>query len=148
MSLSGQLRTPRDLVEKLEREHVLLTHSVSSDGLFNFAVTSYCLFDWITAEQSIPTSVKRELSTFRKNKELLICRDIANASKHFTLNADSRAKALTSTVTSEQGYGVGRFGVGNFGSGEEKITIFLSDNTEVDVVEWSTTVLMHWSNFF
>jgi len=46
MTLKYGLRSPRDLLEKLKRDAMLLDEDVTSDRFFNFVVTGYSLVDW------------------------------------------------------------------------------------------------------
>ncbi len=56
MALTFGLRTPRDLLEKLERDAALINDEVTSDRFFNFVVTGYSMVDWIKNDSSIPDS--------------------------------------------------------------------------------------------
>lgn len=52
------------------------------------------------------------------DKWLRVCGDLATAAKHFEL---TRRNPITSSATSRQGYGMGRYGKGGYGAGEESI---------------------------
>jgi hypothetical protein len=86
MSLPYGLRTPRDLFEKLKREAAKLDSETSPDNLFNFAVTAWHMQDWIREgpAKSAPT-IEADRAALRRHPHIQVCRDIANASKHFTL---------------------------------------------------------------
>ena len=148
MTLSASFKTARDLLAKLDRDYALLNEGISSDRFFNFVVTAYSLCDWIKNDPSVPTAAKADLERFRAQRTPLICRDVTNASKHFELNEKSQAKAVTECVESAQGYGVGRFGIGPYGVGEEQITLRLSDGAVFGVLGFSADVLAAWRSFF
>jgi hypothetical protein len=73
------------------------------------------------------------------------CGDLANASKHFVLD---RRKPIANSVSTQSGYGVGRYGVGLFGQGEESITIELSDGASFGCLDLVREVVSTWQRFF
>jgi hypothetical protein len=85
VSLTFGLKTPRDMLGKLKREHERLEAQVTSDDFFNFIVTAYHLIDWIDKNPSVPEPARTEVKTLYRNPYIAICRDLANASKHFVL---------------------------------------------------------------
>jgi hypothetical protein len=76
---------------------------------------------------------------------LKACGDLANAAKHFTL--DKRVP-ITRSASSKRGFGLGRYGVGAFGIGEESIEVQLNDGTNVSALELTQQVLDTWQAFF
>lgn len=142
------LRTARDLYEKLRRDAARLDEQVTSDGFFNFVVTAYSLADWIKNDPSIPQSARQDPeATKHKGADiLLLCGELANGSKHFLLTKNTPPSA--SKVTSSMGYGVGRFGTGLFGVGEEEIAIEMRDGTLRTCLEFVQQVLHFWEAFF
>lgn len=148
MNLRAALKTPSDLFEKLKRDARILQDQVSSDGLFNFVVTAHSLHDWIQKDPNAPKSAKSALTTHRASELLKICRDIANANKHFELNTSSKNKSVTRVVESKSGFGIGRYGAGPFGIGEESIEITLQDGAAFNLLQFSKDVEKAWSRFF
>ena len=147
MMLTASFKTARDLLAKLDRDFALLKDEASSDRFFNFVVTAYSLCDWIKNDPSVPAAAKADLERFRAQQKLLVCRDVTNASKHFELDERSQAKSITDRVDSSRGYGVGRFGIGPYGVGEEQITLRFSDRTAFGVLEFAADVLSAWQSF-
>jgi len=147
MSLTCGLSTVKELFEKLERDSELLYEEVTSDRMFNFVVTGYSIIDWIKNDPSVPQSAKdqNQIQRLYNKQWLKICGDLATASKHFKL---TRRQGITSSSTSSQGYGVGRFGKGGFGIGEESIEILLNDGTNYDGLDLVNGVLNEWHQYF
>jgi len=147
MSLTYGLLTVKDLFEKLERDSKLLDEEVTSDRMFNFVVTGYSMIDWIKKDPSVPQSAKDEnqIESLYDNQWLKVCGDLATASKHFEFTI---RVSITSSSTSSQGYGVGRFGKGGVGSGEESIEILLNDGTKYDGLDLVNGVLNEWRQYF
>jgi hypothetical protein len=141
----GLLRNPRDLLEKLKRDADLLNQGMTSDRLFNFAVTGYSIIDWIENDTFIKEAVRLAVSEMRQDQWIKICGDIATACKHFTLDA---RKPITAAVESRTGYGIGRIGVGNYGTGEEGIDVTLHDGQSFPCLEFVADVVRSWEAFF
>jgi hypothetical protein len=140
--LTAGLKTPRHLLEKLKRDGILLDEEVTSDRLFNFVITGYSLIDWLKHEPTVPAS---DVEAMYHDGWIKICGDIATASKHFSLTA---RKPITSNVDSRQGWGMGRFGKGGFGTGEEDILIQLNDGSSFSCLELVRKVIETWEEFF
>jgi hypothetical protein len=142
------LKTARDLLGKLSRDADLLHEEVSSDRFFNFVVTAYSLADWIQNDPSVNQSAKADLTRFRSMPCIKICRDLANASKHFQLDPKKNPNPKVASASSDQGFGVGRFGHGEFGVGEEEIFIALDDGSTQDGFSLMEDTLREWKAFF
>jgi hypothetical protein len=147
MGLTYGLKTPKDLLAKLNREHVRLEREVTSDDFFNFVVTAYHIIDWIKNDPSVPAEAKVEISSLYANTHIAVCRDIANASKHFALKKDYKGR-VTEKVSAISDYGTGRYGKGQFGVGEESIVVVLTDGQRFDTLALSQKVVAIWTEFF
>ena len=110
MPLTFGLQDASDMLAKLHHEHERLEREVSSYNLFNFVVTAYHLIEWVKRDPAVPAT-KRDLDSIRKDTYIAVCRDLANANKHFKLNQGYKGQ-VTSEATSRSGYGVGRYGAG------------------------------------
>ncbi len=55
-------------------------------AFYDFVVTAYHLCDWVKEDNAIPISKKQIKQILDNNDIIKICRDLANASKHVTLN--------------------------------------------------------------
>ena len=114
-------------------------------------MTGYSLIDWVKKDPSVPqtaqTAVKNIYDDIHHDqwKWIKRCGDIAIASKHFTVK---KRKLITSSATSEQGFGVGRYGLGGFGEGEERIEVTLTDGSSFDCLELVDGVMNTWNKFF
>ena len=147
MSLTYGLSTVSDLLAKLERDAKNLDDEITSDQMFNFVVTGYSMIDWIKNDPNVPQTAKtsNEIQALYNDQWLKVCGDLATASKHFTL---TRRQPIVTSTTSSRGYGVGRYGKGRFGVGEECIEIELSDGTKYGALDLVKGVLTKWRSFF
>ena len=147
VALRYGLRSPRDLYEKARRDAAKLREEVTSDGFFNFVITAYSVADWIENDLRLPDTVRADPVARKHGGDpiLLLCGEIANGSKHFRLTkADPHARS----ITSDRGFGMGRFGCGPFGVGEESIVIMMADGTQQPCPEFVEQVLAFWESFF
>lgn len=146
MALTYGLLSARSLYEKLQRDAKALKEEVNSDRFFNFVVTGYSLIDWVKEDPSVPQTAQTAVNDIHQDQWIKTCGDIAIASKHFTVKY---RQLSTSSVTSEQGFGRGRFGLGPFGLGEERIEVKLTDDDpSFDCFELVDGVMNTWNNFF
>lgn len=88
MSLIPSLQNPNDLLLKLCRESINVYTSKKDeevlDHLFNFCITAHSLRDWVIKSSGLnQDSIHEYCNNF---DSLKMCRDIANANKHFGLN--------------------------------------------------------------
>ena len=145
MSLTFGLNSFGDLRAKLDRDAAKLKdEEVSADNFFNFVVTGYSMIDWIKNDPAVPLPAKHAVQSLYGDPWIRICRDLANASKHFVLTAPNPAVA---TTTVEQGFGAGRFGAGGWGVGEQSIQVKLSDGSSYDCLAVVTGVTNSWRVF-
>jgi len=144
MSLTFGLQGPRDLFEKLKRDAALLEEEVTSDRFFNFVVTGYSIVDCLRHEVSVPLTATE--ATY-KDRWIKICGDLAIVSKHFQIKKEKR-NPITTDATSRRGWGMGRYGKGGWGVGEESIEIELNDGSCLSALEFVKTVIETWDNFF
>ena len=145
MALTYGLLSARSLYEKLQRDAKALEEEVNSDRFFNFVVTGYSLIDWVKKDPSVPKKAQTAVKKIRRDQSIKTCKDLANASKHFTLDYPN---PITSSATSEQGFGAARYGLGGFGLGEERIKVTLTDGSSFDCLKLVDGVMNTWKNFF
>jgi hypothetical protein len=147
MSLTAGLKTPRDMLAKLHREHARLKNEVTSDDLMNFAITAYHIIEWIRKNPSVDSATKKDLDSMYNDPLIGACRDIANESKHFVLKQDYQDR-VTDKTSAISGYGVGRYGKGAFGVGEPSIVIVFIDGRRFDALQFAQGVVDAWEAFF
>lgn len=116
MPLTFGLRDASDMLAKLHDEHERLEREVTSYNLFNFVVTAYHLIEWVEKDPVVSAATKRDLASVRQDTYIAVCRDLANANKHFKLKRGYEGQ-VTSEATSRSGHGVGRYGAGTYGRG-------------------------------
>lgn len=147
MVLTFNLETVTDLYKKLERDATALNEEVTSDRLFNFVVTGYSLIDWIKNDPTVPAAAKNSKCIYNlyNDKWLKVCGDLATACKHFEIH---RRVPITSNTSSSTGFGMGRYGKGGYGIGEESIAIELNDGSSFQCDEFVRNVVSVWKCFF
>jgi len=145
--LPGSLRSAADLLQKVRRDAALLDDEVTSDRFFNFVVTAYSLIDWIDHDPTVPIAAKApaELAALRADQWLLLCGDAATGAKHFKL---TRRTPTAAKVSVALGFGVGGYGKGKWGVGEEHITVHMPDGRVYGALELVRGVLDTWAAFF
>ena len=89
MSIFPSLKNPNDLLLKLCRESINVYTSQKDeevlDRFFNFCITAHSLRDWVIKSSGIDKKTVHDYcNTFDSMK---MCRDIANANKHFGLDS-------------------------------------------------------------
>lgn len=136
------LSSARELFEKLKRDAALLDAEITTDKFFNFVITGYSIIDWCKADATLAAL---DLQALYGDYWLKICGDLATASKHFQLTT---RQPITGSASSEQGYGVGRYGAGGYGVGEESIKIHLNDGTEISCFDFVREVVARWEQVF
>jgi hypothetical protein len=103
MALTYGLKSPRDLFEKVKRDAQLLVQDLTSDKFFNFVVTGYSIIDWVKNDPSISQPVKSAVINLYTDPWIKVCGDLANASKHFTLDEPKRTP-ITASAESHKGH--------------------------------------------
>src|SRR2546430_1172086 len=104
MSLTSGLKTPRDVLAKLHREHARLKHTVTGDDLMNFVITGYHIIDWVRKNPSVSSGAKSDVQSMYANRYIAVCRDLANESKHFVLGKDYKGR-VTDKTSAISGFG-------------------------------------------
>jgi hypothetical protein len=148
MSLTYGLRTAADLFAKLGRDYQLLAERVTSDGLFNFIVTARHLPEWIQKDPASTAEVRQRVDVLVTSPVFKACRDIADASKHFGLTPRRANKTSVSEATSARAFGVGRYGRGPYGVGEELITITMDDGTDLEALAFANELVKGFESLF
>lgn len=138
-----ELRSPKDMLSKAQREYQRLTKSVNIDNIFNFFVTTYHIRDYIENTNFVEKSV---IDDFFKDPELQICRDLCNKGKHLFLDNRAHDPALKTHIWKGcmGGAPLGTLPLGSYG----KWVLFCGDGQEVAVESLARSVLVKWERFF
>ena len=83
-----ELRTPRDMLEKAERELDRLQRDMTVDNIFNFFVTAYHIQDYVRGTNSVPIPA---LHAFLADPDLKDCRALCHKGKHLHLSGHPEA---------------------------------------------------------
>jgi hypothetical protein len=137
VTLTYSLQSAADLHAKLKRDAAALDDEVNGDRFFNLVVTGLHLSEWVKKDESLAPEVKVRLNEALATQIMRVCEDLANASKHFV----QRGKDSVRSAESKQGYGIGRYGKGGYGVGEESIDITLDNGTTIGAIAFSSALL-------
>lgn len=141
MSILQSYKEPKDMLYKLLRDgkksHFAETPEELCDNLFNFCVTGHSIRDWCIKYLNLDDTAKHQFhEKCNEDKHLKYCRDIANASKHFSLSTDRNT--TVSAVNSEIVNYVSIDAQGNKVSGSEtkqnSAKIVLADEDEMHLL--------------
>ena len=122
------IKTADDLYEKLKREADRLKKDLSGDNLYNFVVTAYHLLEWVQKDPN-KTHDPAIIKEVRNNRHFKICRDLANASKHFEIT--NYKPDVSDATNAKARYGRAEYGASEYGQTEDKIFIE-TENGRVD----------------
>ena len=146
--LTYKLNCPYDLLEKLRSDLKLLEEQVTSYRFFNLVVTGYHIIDWVKNSKNTSEATKEAVKKMYEDQYISICRDLADACKHFELTKKHRNRKTDSAESAQGCFGTGRFGKGVYGIGEEEITIKCLDGREYDALQLAKAILETWETFF
>ena len=133
---------------KLKRVRGRLDAEVHKDDLDDFFKTAYHLTE-ITEKCSTTTPAQKvQASALRRDPEIELCREIANRQKHFTLSPRSHPSPVIADATIKQGYGMGRFGKGGYGVGEQSVTLNFTDGTQRNARDLCSSIFEKFARIF
>jgi hypothetical protein len=133
---------------KLKRVRGRLDAEVHRDDLDDFFKTAYHLIE-ITEKCSTTTSAqKAQASALCGDPEIELCREIANRQKHFTLSPLSHPSPAITDAMIRQGYGMGRFGKGGYGVGEQSVRLNFTDGTQRDARDLASSIFGKFARIF
>jgi hypothetical protein len=145
MPLPERYDSPRGLLNKLVRLGRYLEEEVTWDLFNDFALTAYHLCEWVKNDPSATPGIVSDAKALEATTELQACRDAANTIKHKLI---TRYKPKTKDTDVAEGYGVGRYGRGGYGVGEQQVTISMADGPVFDGLLLSREVVQLWQAFF
>lgn len=122
-----------EVYNKLFRELLEIEREVHIDKLDHFIQTARNLLEAVQADSTNTTREQRRLiGRLKSDQDFRVCNDIANRQKHFRPKQGDLAKGATVRC----GFGVGRFGRGGFGVGEQTVVIELADGSTENALEF------------
>ena len=133
------LRTPKDLLAKLEADYDRLrdaesTSVVAQYAAFDFFVTAEHLVDWQFH------SVGGSLKPHRAYPDGALVNDVASGAKHFRV--DAKRHTTVSDTRSAGAFQADAFQSDAFDVA--RLVVDLEDGSTVDVMDVATRVLDHW----
>ncbi len=134
--------------QKLTKVFRRIQDNLHKDDLDDFFKTAYHLIEITNMDENATSSQKSMASALRQDIEMQICRDIANAAKHFRLDPKRNPSPTIERASTCEGFGVGRFGKGAYGIGEQSVTLHLSDGTTTNALILVERIFAKWAEIF
>jgi hypothetical protein len=105
------------------------------------------MIDWVKKDPTVPASAKAAhvVQALYSDRWLKVCGDLATSCKHFSLTLRN---PITDCTMTESGFGMGRYGAGGYGVGEEYIEIRLDDGATFTCLDLVNGVLSTWEVYF
>jgi hypothetical protein len=140
--------TASEHFEKLIRVRRRLDEEVHRDDLDDFFKTAYHLIEIIEKCGETTATQKAQAKALRRDPDMELCREITNRQKHYTLLPRSHPNPAIASATVRQGFGVGRFGKGGYGVGEQSISLNFKDGTQRDALDLANTIFGKFAQIF
>ncbi len=134
-----ELRTPRDMLNKAEREFDRLQKNFDIDNVFNYFVTANHIRDYIEKNKSVK---QIDIDTLFNDQDMKDCRDLCDKAKHLKLTKrpDPQTHKWSGCIG---GAPIGVLPIG--GDGEWELW---SNERVVNIQQLSERVLNKWREFF
>lgn len=140
---------PADHLDKLRRVVARLERrEMHADDIDDFCKTTWHLIELVEKDQGSTREMRRAATRLRNDLDLIICEHVANSEKHGTVKSAVAAKSPLDSTEIRKGWGIGRYGQGAFGIGEQSIKLMLKDGTEYNAFDFATAVLSKWERAF
>ncbi|MGZ3275300.1 MAG: hypothetical protein ACXWKY_14720 [Caulobacteraceae bacterium] len=122
----------RDIYDKLFRELDAVEAEVHIDKLDHAVQTARNLCEAVEKDPNSSRAQRELIANFKRGEDHEICRCIANQQKHFR----RRDSDIATGGSVRQGFGVGRYGLGGYGGGEQSVMIDLADGGQISAHEF------------
>ncbi|MCK9398303.1 MAG: hypothetical protein M0Q44_22295 [Methylobacter sp.] len=134
-----ELRTPRDMLNKAEREYERLRTNFNIDNVFNYFVTANHIRDYIMKTDSAKQVL---IDSFFTDQDMKDCRDLCDKAKHLKLTKrlDPQTHKWSGCIG---GAPIGVLPIG--GDGEWELW---SNDRVVNIEQLAERVLTKWREFF
>lgn len=134
-----ELRSPRDMLGKAQREHARLSACFDIDHVFNFFVTANHIRDYVEKTGAVS---QREIEVLFQNQDMTDCRDLCDKAKHLRLTKRS------DPVTHQWSGAIGGAPIGVLPIGADGEWEFWSGDRTVEILPLAARVLNMWERFF
>jgi len=145
MALPKKYQTGRHLLSKLVQHAANLEEEVTWHEFNDFAVAAYHLCEWVQNDAATTKAARCELDLLRNSLQIQACRDAANSYKHMTIK---QYTPKTKSTDVQEGWGIGRYGKGGYGTGEEEVVLSMVDGSKFNALDLARQVVELWNNFF
>src|SRR5687768_524658 len=138
-------RAPKDHLQKLRRIVARLRdNEIHADDLDDFCKTAWHLIELVEKDSASDRELRKRAARLRTDRDIALCEHAANVEKHGKSKLTAAEKAGLASTEIRQGWGIGRFGKGGYGVGEQSITFKYEDGTERNALEFAEIVLKKW----
>lgn len=124
----------------------MLKIEMHRDDFDDFCKTAWHLIELVEKSASATKSQRSAAAKLRADHDLAVCEYLANTGKHSHARPRAVARSKFSVVEISVGYGVGRYGMGGFGVGEQAIVVKFTDGTERNALEIVQSVTAKWES--
>jgi len=134
-----ELRTPRDMLDKAEREYKRLHANFNIDNVFNYFITANHIRDYVMKTESVKQVI---MDSFFTDQDMKDCGDLCNKAKHLKLTKrpDPQTHKWSGCLG---GAPIGVLPIG--GDGEWELW---SNDRLVNIELLAERVLIKWREFF
>ena len=133
---------------KLEKIFGRINGGLHKDDLDDFFKTAYHLIEITEKDEGTSLVQKTMAAALRQDIDMKICRDIANASKHFRLDPKRNPSPTVDCTSTCEGFGAGRFGKSGYGIGEQSVSLHLSDGKSEHALCLVERIFEKWASIF
>lgn len=119
-----------------------------ADDLDDFCKTAWHLVELVERDANSTREMRKLASRLRSDPGISLCEHAANVEKHGTSKPKVAKKVGLNAVEINQGWGIGGFGRGGYGVGEQDITFKFDDGTERNAFDFAAAVLNKWEKIF
>ncbi|MGQ0742596.1 MAG: hypothetical protein ACT4OG_09970 [Alphaproteobacteria bacterium] len=133
-----------DFFSGLVRTHRRLQDEVTKDDVHHFVVDAWHLIENVEKDQTTTKQQRKLAASLRSDPLMRICEELCNEEKH----RNSKPVSKTNGWVIERGYGMGRYGKGAYGVGEESIILKCSDGTTLNALDFTAEVMTKLRGLF
>jgi len=142
-------KSAREYFDGLRRSYERLQDEVTKDDVHHFVVDAWHLIENIEKDTASTKPQRAAAGRLRADELIQICNMLCNKEKHRSIKGKvSKSAVVQTNWTIQRGYGIGRYGKGAFGLGEQSIVLECSDGTRLNALKFAEDVLKKFEPIF
>jgi hypothetical protein len=146
MPLPEKYQDPVNMLIELREHGASLEKKVTWMKFNAFALAAYHLCEWIESDPAATKAAVADVRVLKSSLQIQACRDAANRYKHKKITRYSPTTERTDVK--EAGWGIGGFGKGGHGQGEEEVLLSMRGGGNFNALRLSQEVVEMWNEFF